>query len=531
MEKLLNSVLKHPFFILSIFCLTISACSSDDEGGLTDPMLTGNSEEYSLFSKSDPGITGMVTFAERDDGITVITIELSGTSAGGDHPTHIHANTAAEGGTILLDLTNVDGANGMSVSEVSTLNDGSSVSYNDLINIDGYINVHLSSGDLGTLIAQGDIGVNELTGTSTEYTINSKSNPNISGTATFSERSNGFTLITVQLEGTDAAGDHPTHIHANTAAEGGGISVDLANVNGATGVGATSVNGLNDGTAITYAELIEFNGYINVHLSSDNLGTLVGQGDIGQNALTENFVEYSLNSVSNPNISGTATFSERNNGFTLITVQLEGTDAAGDHPTHIHANTAAEGGGISVDLANVDGATGVGATSVNGLNDGTAITYAELIEFNGYINVHLSSDNLGTLVGQGDIGQNALTENSVEYPLNSVSNPNISGTATFSERNNSFTLITVQLEGTDAAGDHPTHIHNNDAASGGGIAVDLSNVNGATGISTSSISMLNDGTAVTYEELVIFNGYINVHLSDQDLGTLIAQGNIGSNAD
>lgn len=115
--------------------------------------------------------------------------------------------------------------------------------------------------------------------------------------------------------------------------------------------------------------------------------------------------------------------------------------------------------------------------------------------------------------------------------MNSVSNPNISGTATFAQRNNGFTLITVQLEGTDAAGDHPTHIHNNDAATGGGIAVNLSKVNGATGIGASSITELNDGTVVTYEELVIFNGYINVHLSDQDLGTLIAQGNIGSNAD
>jgi len=407
MEKLLNSVLRNHFIIFSIFFITITACSSDDESGSLDPMFTGNSEEYSLFSKSDPGITGIVTFAEREDGITVITIELNGTSAGGDHPTHIHANTAAEGGTILLDLTNVDGSSGMSVSEVSTLNDGSSVSYNDLINFDGYVNVHLSSSDLGTLIAQGDIGVNELTGTSKEYTINPKSDPNISGIATFSERNNGFTLITVQLEGTDANGDHPTHIHANTAAEGGTILVDLANVNGATGVGVTSVSGLNDGTAITYGELIEFNGYINVHLSSDNLGTLVGQGDIGQNALTENFVEYPLNSVSNPNISGTATFSQRNNGSTLITVQLEGTDADGDHPTHIHNNDAASGGSIVVDLSNVNGATGIGTSSITELNDGTIISYDELIGFNGYINVHLSDQNLATLIAQGNIGSNA----------------------------------------------------------------------------------------------------------------------------
>ncbi|GJM28966.1 MAG: hypothetical protein DHS20C17_16010 [Cyclobacteriaceae bacterium] len=384
------------------------SCSDDDEGGApAGPTLTGNSEVYDLSPKSDPGISGTVTFAERDDGVTVITIELSGTAAGGDHPAHIHINSAAEGGAIAIDLTNVDGATGTSETEVDMLNTGTAISYSSLIDFDGYVNVHLSAGDLGTLIAQGDIGQNELTGTSEEYPINSKSDPAISGTATFSERISGETLVLIELTGTAAEGDHPSHIHANSAAEGGGIAIDLTNVDGSTGTSATNVAMLNDGSAITYAELLDFNGYINVHLAPDNLGVLIGQGDIGQNALTENFVEYPLNSVSDPNISGTATFSERNNGFTLVTVQLDGTSAGGDHPSHIHNNDAATGGGIAIDLSNVNGETGNSATNVIMLNDGTAITYAEMIAFNGYINVHLSADNLPTLIAQGDIGSNA----------------------------------------------------------------------------------------------------------------------------
>lgn len=278
MKKLSNSVLKWHILIISVLAVTVMACSSDDDPPVNLPVFTGNSEEYSLFSKSDPGIDGTVIFAERDDGVTVITIELNGTVAGGDHPAHIHGNTAAEGGGIVIDLTNVDGASGISVSEVS------SESYNNLINFDGYINVHLSPSDLGTLIAQGDIGQNELTGTSVEYPLNSKSDPNISGTATFAQRENGSTLITVQLQGTSEGGDHPTHIHANDAATVGGIVISLSNVNGASGIGATSVAMLNDGTAITYDQLIVFNGYINVHLSDMDLGTLIAQGDIGSNA-------------------------------------------------------------------------------------------------------------------------------------------------------------------------------------------------------------------------------------------------------
>jgi hypothetical protein len=59
------------------------------------------------------------------------------------------------------------------------------------------------------------------------------------------------------------------------------------------------------------------------------------------------------------------------------------------------------------------------------------ITYQELLNFDGYINVHLSASSLATLVAQGDIGQNQLTGVSKVYPLGSVAVPAISGTATF----------------------------------------------------------------------------------------------------
>jgi hypothetical protein len=113
---------------------------------------------------------------------------------------------------------------------------------------------------------------------------------------------------------------------------------------------------------------------------------------------------------------------------------------------------------------------------------------------------------LGTLIAQGDIGQNALTGENVEYVLNPVSDPEISGTVTFAERMNGMTLITIELTGTTDGGDHPAHIHNNSAAQGGGIAIDLKNVNGATGKSATSVVQMNNGTAITYTELIDFNG-------------------------
>lgn len=523
MKKLIRS--------LGLCCLATAAmiylagCNDD-----SDPKLTGESKTYDLGPVSNSSISGTVTFAERDDKMVVISIELTGTQSGGMHPAHIHANTAAETGDIILDLNAVDGATGKSETIVNVLNDGSPLTYEDVLSLDGYVNVHESASNLATLIAQGDIGQNELTDDVEEYKLGPVSDPSISGTATFTKRVNGETLVTVSLVGTHAGDVHPSHIHANTAAQGGGIVIDLNDVDGATGISKTNISKKNDGTAISYDEMENFNGYLNVHLSSSALGTLIAQGDIGQNELTSDKKEFTLGPVSNPAISGKATFEKRKNGTALVTVALTGTTAGNSHPSHIHANSAAQGGGIVIDLANIDGATGIGKTSVTKLNSGTAITYDELLNFDGYLNVHLSEANLGTLIAQGDIGQNELTGNNKVYTLNPVSNPAISGTVMFAERKNGKTLITISLSGTTAGGDHPAHIHANSVAQGGGIVLDLKNVNGATGKSATSANALNNGTAITYTELIAYNGYVNVHLSAAALATLIAQGNIGSNA-
>ena len=497
----------------------LSGCDDDEDPG---PQLTGDSQTYQLASVSNSAISGTVTFAERDDGQVVITIQLNGTQSGATHPAHIHANSAAEGGGIILDLTPVNGADGKSETAANALNDGTALTYESLLTLDGHVNVHLSAESLSTLIAQGDIGPNELTGEMTEYVLGPVSDPEISGTATFAERVSGETLITVSLANTTEGESYASHIHSNSAIETGGIAIDLNNVDGTTGMARTHVSQRNDETAITYDELLEFDGYLNVHFGSG----LIAQGDIGGNELTGDEYVYELTPVANPDVTGTATLAKRKNGNTLVTVALTNTEPGASHPSHIHANTIAEGGGIVINLNNVDGTTGMARSNVKQLNDETPITYEGLLDFNGYLNVHTG----GTFVAQGDIGQNELTGEEKEYALNEVEGSGVSGTATFAERKNGTTRITLALTGTVDGGDHPAHIHANDAATGGGIALDLKNVNGATGMSVTSARALNDETAISYEALLNYNGHINVHLSAADLATRLAQGDIGSNA-
>ena len=497
----------------------LSGCDDEEDPG---PQLTGNTKQYVLNAVSDPAISGTVTFAERDDDQVLITIQLNGTQSGSMHPAHIHANSAAETGPIVLDLNEVNGTDGKSETIVNALNDGTAISYDDLLDFDGYVNVHASSSDLGTLVAQGDIGQNELTGDNKVYALTPVADPAVTGTATFAKRKNGSTLVTVALTGTQAGATHPSHIHANTIAQGGSIVINLNNVDGTSGMAVSNVDTLNNGTAITYEQLLDFNGYLNVHTGN----TFVVQADIGGNELTGDAKIYAMTPVADPEVSGMVTFEKRKKGTTLVTIALEGTQAGAMHPAHFHANTIAETGGIVINLKALNGTTGMSQTSVDTLNNGDAITYEQLLDFNGYINVHTGS----TFVVQADIGQNELTGDHQHYALNEVGGSGVSGEVTFDKRKNGKAQITIALEGTVDGGDHPAHIHANNAATDGTIVLDLNNVNGATGMSVTSANKLKDGTEITYDQLVAYNGHVNVHASVADLGTLIAQGDIGSNA-
>jgi hypothetical protein len=376
-------------------------------------------------------------------------------------------------------------------------------------------------------IEPGDESPTELN--SKIYDLSSVEGSGILGTANFIESSDATLRIELELQNTAQGGSHPAHIHVNTAAEGGGIALSLTPVDGATGKSITTFSALDDGTAITYQGLLDFDGYINVHLSANELATIVAQGDIGQNDLTDVSKAYALGSDAVPEIDGVATFYERVNGEALAVIELNNTPDGGVHPGHIHMNTAIEGGGVVFSFNPVNGDTGMSKTNVAALDNGTAFGYDDVLNYNGYINIHLSADELTTLVAQGDIGQNELTGKTMSYELIEKDVAGINGIIEFAERVNETTLATIMLTGTTAGGSHPAHIHENDIATTGNIIVGLNAVNGDTGISKTQIAVLVGGAAITYTEILSLNAYVNVHLSDDDLATLVAQGNIGAN--
>lgn len=85
--------------LLLITALIISSCEDDPT---PIPPLTGEQTMFNLMGVNNSGVMGTATFAMREDGANVVTLNLTGTSSGNSHPSHIHFNTAADGGDIAV---------------------------------------------------------------------------------------------------------------------------------------------------------------------------------------------------------------------------------------------------------------------------------------------------------------------------------------------------------------------------------------------------------------------------------------------
>ena len=141
---------------------------------------------------------------------------------------------------------------------------------------------------------------------------------------------------------------------------------------------------------------------------------------------------------------------------------------------------------------------------------------------------------LGVLAGcdSSDSGMNADQPlRQVSYDLSAQPNDGalsdgVSATATFQELPDNQTLVTLELDNTTNAGvTHPAHIHS--YSDDGEIAYRLSPIDGTNQKGITSARVVNR----SFEQLADFDGYINIHESAANLVNVVAQGDIGANAD
>lgn len=222
-------------------------------------------------------------------------------------------------------------------------------------------------------------------------------------------------------------------------------------------------------------------------------------------------------------VTGKVTFTETSSTTTTIDIALANAPA-GSHPANLYMNSVVEQGAVVVPLNPVD-ASGKSSTTI------TTMSYRQLIAYDGCIKVFKSSGEPEVILAQGDIGGNVITTTNKSYTLNSIGTFGVSGTALFEKRENGNTLVTISLTGTIAGQSYPATINlgSVESVGGGPIVKILTNVNGTTGKSYSNIRQLDSGTAVTYDNWLVYLGYINIYQTSALSANIISSGNIGSN--
>lgn len=244
--------------------------------------------------------------------------------------------------------------------------------------------------------------------TSEIFNIEAFEDSNIFGTIEYFKNSNSTITIEVNLVGTESNQSYPAKIVFDTAADYDGansqVAINLVPIDGNSGKSRTTFSTLEDGTTISYEALLDFDGNIVIN-QSETSNVIVTQSDIGQNILTTNTFSYPLNEVDVSDISGTITFTERVNGEALAEISLVGSPEGGVHPAHIHSGSVATAPGAIAFTFNPV-VSRISKTNVAKLDDGSPFGYDDVLSVNGYVNVHLSTTNLGIILAQGNIGAN-----------------------------------------------------------------------------------------------------------------------------
>jgi hypothetical protein len=222
-------------------------------------------------------------------------------------------------------------------------------------------------------------------------------------------------------------------------------------------------------------------------------------------------------------VSGKAKFTETSSTLTTIDIVLSGAPS-GTHPAELRMNSVVEGGAVVIALNPVDDAGNSSTVT-------TAMTYSQLIAYDGFIQVHKSSSEPNVILAEGDIGGNALTTISTTYTLDTIGSFGVSGTALFQKRMNGNTLVTVTLSGTISGEFYPSTINlgSIESVGGGPVVKALNDVDGTKGKGYTNIKDLDSGLAITYDNWLVYDGYINIYLASVSIDNIICHGNIGSN--
>jgi len=190
-----------------------------------------------------------------------------------------------------------------------------------------YFSAILSVILLFTLSACSDSGTGsppgELTGESVEFDLKSVGDSSIDGKVLFEERIDGFTRVTITLNGLDEGTDYTVQFYTGTTLDEGDPIIELDHVEGSSGEIVQVLSADAEGNTITYEDLLEIDAHLRVY-EVDDTGTTLAVIDIGKNALTGEVHEFEFEEVNSSGVHGNVEFHERVSGKILAVIYLEG---------------------------------------------------------------------------------------------------------------------------------------------------------------------------------------------------------------
>ena len=113
-----------------------------------------------------------------------------------------------------------------------------------------------------------------------------------------------------------------------------------------------------------------------------------------------------------------------------------------------------------------------------------------------------------------------------DYALLSTNGSNVTGLASLIRNEDDTATLFIKLENA-SEGLHPATVNFGDTETGGSVAITLERCE--CEVSETLITQLDNGTPITFDELMVFNGHLNIYESPAD-DTIISQADIGSNA-
>lgn len=412
--KLINTL---KIVFLAVLLAGFISCSNNDDIDAEGDTIPPQEENiFATYSINDLSKSGRITIELGEDNKIRIRVELD-VPTSTDNTIKIYDGhfdgTDLGTSNAYLTLNPILSGETESITEVHQSDNGTTITYEDLISTDRHLRV-LTSSDLSLSInVFTDIGTNAFMQQAEKSYMLIDTDSNIIGTTHFLPRNNNHPmLVSVTLNNRDEMKEYYPFIITGSEATGdsnGEVISTLSKIykfGTDTEGGNTSFTNLSEYTT----PLAIDNGFITVKEEATD-GNEVGRCDVGGNELTGNFNDYILNNAVNENLQGIVKLQERINGTTLVGYQMIG----GEHnPQQNCAISLLRNNHIQLDGDRIaDLKQYEAGSSAVFYTDITGVKYNELISTDNHVRMYQGLEQNADYYVVSDIGTAAPTGNEV----------------------------------------------------------------------------------------------------------------------